>query len=87
MQVHAETIAALNKAPVPDDPVDNDGVLVKDDPAKFTASVKDTLQALLRNSKVRPPAPAAVHRHPARSQHTAQRRSAAWPETRPRRGE
>lgn len=31
----AETIAALNKAPVPDDPVDNDGVLVKDDPVTY----------------------------------------------------
>jgi len=28
----AETVAALNKAPVPADPVDNDGVLVKDQP-------------------------------------------------------
>ena len=31
----AETIAALNKAPVPDDPVDNDGVLVKDDKENY----------------------------------------------------
>jgi photosynthetic reaction center cytochrome c subunit len=31
----AETLAALNKAPVPDDPVDNDGVLVKDDPENY----------------------------------------------------
>lgn len=31
----ARTIAALNKAPVPDDPVDNDGVLVKDDPENY----------------------------------------------------
>ena len=31
----AEDIKALNKAPVPDDPVDNDGVLVKDDKENY----------------------------------------------------
>ena len=31
----AEDIKALNKAPVPDDPVDNDGVLVKDDTENY----------------------------------------------------
>jgi photosynthetic reaction center cytochrome c subunit len=31
----AKTIEALNKAPVPDDPVDNDGVLVKDDKENY----------------------------------------------------
>ena len=31
----ARTLEALNKAPVPDDPVDNDGVLVKDDKANY----------------------------------------------------
>jgi photosynthetic reaction center cytochrome c subunit len=31
----ARTIEALNKAPVPDDPVDNDGVLVKDDKENY----------------------------------------------------
>ena len=31
----ARTLEALNKAPVPDDPVDNDGVLVKDDKENY----------------------------------------------------
>lgn len=31
----AKTLEALNKAPVPDDPVENDGVLVKDDPENY----------------------------------------------------
>ena len=31
----AKLLEALNKAPVPDDPVENDGVLVKDDPANY----------------------------------------------------
>ena len=31
----AKTLEALNKAPVPDDPVDNDGVLVKDDKENY----------------------------------------------------
>jgi photosynthetic reaction center cytochrome c subunit len=31
----ARTLEALNQAPVPDDPVDNDGVLVKDDPENY----------------------------------------------------
>ncbi|MCA3573343.1 MAG: photosynthetic reaction center cytochrome c subunit [Aestuariivirga sp.] len=31
----AKTLEALNQAPVPDDPVDNDGVLVKNDPENY----------------------------------------------------